>query len=137
MAKELSAAARSFLEEKRFAVLATINRDGTPQQTVMWYELRDNMIVMNTAGGRIKDRNLKRDQRVSVCVSDGYTFVTIAGTVRLDDNQQVAQADIRRLAIRYHGEEEGNRQANEQFSKQHRISIYLPLEHVLTYGFDE
>jgi predicted pyridoxine 5'-phosphate oxidase superfamily flavin-nucleotide-binding protein len=30
---------RDFLNERRFAVLATINKDGTPQQTVMWYEL--------------------------------------------------------------------------------------------------
>ena len=49
---------RAFLNEKRFAVLATINKDGTPQQTVMWYELQGDEIMMNTAHGRLKDRNL-------------------------------------------------------------------------------
>ena len=37
---------RAFLEEKRFAVLATIKRDGSPQQTVMWYELQGDQIMM-------------------------------------------------------------------------------------------
>src|SRR6266508_4604754 len=93
---------RAFLEEKRFAVLATTNRDGTPQQTVMWYELRDDHVLMNTARGRTKDRNLLQDRRISVCVEDGYRFVTIAGTAQLFDEQERAQADIRALATRYH-----------------------------------
>ena len=50
----LSDAARAFLAEKRFAVLATISRDGLPHQTVMWYELRGDDIIMNTAAGRVK-----------------------------------------------------------------------------------
>lgn len=137
MAKELSATARAFLEEPRFATLATINSDGTPQQTAIWYELRGDTIVMNTAAGRVKDRNIKRDQRISVCVVDGDTFVTISGAARLNDDQQVAQEDIKRLAIRYDGEEEGNRESAERFSKQHRVTIYLPLDHVIVYGFDE
>jgi PPOX class probable F420-dependent enzyme len=125
---------RAFLEEPRFAVLATTNEDGTPQQTAMWYLLRDDMIVMNTALSRVKHNNLLRDPRISICVADGYRYVTIAGTARLDDNEQVAQADIRELAIRYDGQEEGERQAREQFAKQRRISIYLPLSRVIVYG---
>jgi len=64
---ELSESVRRFLAEPRFAVLATINADGTPQQSVMWYELRDGYILMNTAAGRVKDLNVRRDPRVSVC----------------------------------------------------------------------
>src|SRR5579862_1214537 len=131
MAKELSSAAKAFLSEVHFATLATINPNGTPQQTVMWYEFRDDMIVMNTARGRVKAQNLERDRRISVCFEDGYNFITISGTARLDDDPQVTQSDIRRLAIRYHGAEAGARQAEEVFSKQQRISIYLPIEHVL------
>ena len=51
---------RAFLEEERFAVLATVNANGSPQQTVMWYELRGDTIVMNTIRGRKKDSNLLR-----------------------------------------------------------------------------
>lgn len=64
--------ARAFLDEQRFGVLGTINPDGTIQQTVMWYLLRGDQIVMNTVRGRKKDRNVLRDRRVSICVEDGY-----------------------------------------------------------------
>jgi PPOX class probable F420-dependent enzyme len=136
MAKELTAKASEFLGGQQFAVLATINPDGTAQQTVMWYELRDNMIIMNTTKTRIKGQNLRRDARISVCVADGYRFVTIAGTAQLNDDVATAQADILRLAIRYHGEEKGAKQA-EMFSKQDRVSIYLPIERIVIYGFDD
>ena len=76
MAIALSDKAREFLNEKRFAVLATINKDGTPQQTVMWYELQGDEVMMNTAQGRLKDRTLARDPRTSICIEDGQRFVT-------------------------------------------------------------
>ena len=132
----LSPAARAFLSEKRFAVLATINANGTPQQTVMWYELRDNTIVMNTTATRVKGRNLARDRRISICVADGYRYVTIAGEATLVEERATAQADIHQIAIRYHGEEKAARQMDEQFSKQERVSIYLPVERAIAYGFE-
>ncbi|HEX8982038.1 MAG TPA: PPOX class F420-dependent oxidoreductase [Ktedonobacterales bacterium] len=125
---------RAFLEEKRFAVLATINEDGLPHQTVMWYELRGDHIMMNTKVSRVKHNNLSRDSRISICVEDGYRFVTISGVAQLNDDQAVGQADIHALAVRYHGEEEGARQA-EQFAKQQRVTILLPLSHVIVSGF--
>jgi PPOX class probable F420-dependent enzyme len=127
----LDATVRSFLEEQRFAVLATINDDGTPQQTVMWYALQGDTVMMNTKFSRVKHTNLLRDQRISICVADAYRYVTIAGVARLDDNQSVAQTDIRALAIRYHGQEKGDQQAAEKFVREQRISIYLPLTHVI------
>jgi PPOX class probable F420-dependent enzyme len=133
----LSDAARSFLAERRFAVLATISEDGLPHQTVMWYELRGDDIIMNTAAGRVKDMHLRRESRVSICVEDQYRYVTISGPVELNDDQTVAQDDIRRLAIRYHGEEAGARQARDVFSKQHRITLRLPIQRVIEYGLDE
>ena len=133
----LSDAVRSFLAEQRFAVLATIGADSVPRQTVMWYELRGDTIVMNTAAGRLKDTLLRRDPRASVCVEDGYRYVTIAGTIQIVDDPATAQEDIRRLAVRYDGEEDGNRQARESFSTQQRVSLYLPIERVLARDLDE
>jgi PPOX class probable F420-dependent enzyme len=127
----LDATVRDFLNEKRFAVLATINADGSPQQSVMWYELRGDTIMMNTTPSRVKGKNLQRDLRISICVEDDYHYVTISGVAQLNDDQAVAQADIRALAIRYHGQEEGDRQARDMFAKQQRVSIYLPITHVV------
>lgn len=133
---ELSPAARAFLEEPRFCVFATIGKSGLPQQTVLWYELQGDTIMMNTAPGRVKDHNLRRDPRASFCVEDGYRYLTITGTCELQsDDQEQAQADIARLAVRYEGPERGEQMAANQFRKQRRETIRLRVERVDAHGF--
>ena len=131
MKQKLTDVARAFLAEKRFAVLATINRDGTPQLTTMWYELQGDEVLMNTADGRVKAHNLRRDQRVAICVEDGYNYVTLSGMVRLDDDQATAQADIQRLATRYHNPAKAEQMMRDTFSKQQRITIRMTIERVV------
>jgi PPOX class probable F420-dependent enzyme len=131
---ELGDDARTFLQETRFGVLATVNADGSPQQTVMWYELRGDTIVMNTKRGRQKDRNLHRDPRASLCVEEGYRYVTLTGTISTNDDQVVAQADIAALARRYHGPEKGDEMARDEFSRQERVTLTLQIERVETHG---
>ena len=132
---ELTPAARAFLEEKRFAVLATVNRDGSPQQTVVWYELQGDQIMMNTKRGRRKDRNLVRTPIASICVEDRLRYVTISGSVELIDDQKIAQRDIERLATSYSGPESAARQVAAQFSKEERVTIRLRIDGVEVYGF--
>lgn len=136
MDQQLTDRARRFLEEHRFAVLATINPDGTPQQSPVWYEIQDDEIMMNTRRGRVKDHNLRRDPRCSICVEDGYTWLTIVGTARLIDDQETAQADIKHLSTINHGEEIAERQMANQFSKQIRVTIRLSIEHVMGENLD-
>jgi PPOX class probable F420-dependent enzyme len=120
--------------EPRFAVLATMSQDGPPQQTVMWYELRGDMIMMNTAEGRIKSGNLRRDPRISLCIEDGYRYLTITGRAALETEQGPAQADIAALALRYHDEAKAREMISE-FRAQHRISIYMSIDTVVPHGF--
>ncbi len=128
---QMSEEARAFLSEgKKYAVLATIGKDGVPQQTQMWYELQGDQIMMNTAQGRKKADYLARDKRISLCVIDGYPFITLTGTVELDDDQTLAQADIKRLATRYSGPEQAE-QMMANFSKQHRITLRMTIERVI------
>lgn len=129
---QLSDSLRTFLDEPRFAVLATIARDGTPQLTTMWYELQGDEIMMNTADGRVKASNLRRDPRIAICFEDGYSYVTIYGKAELDDNQEVAQADIARLARRYHDAEQAEQMISQQFLKQRRVSIRMSIERVVS-----
>ncbi len=131
MARALSEKARALLQERRFAVLGTINKDGSPQLTTMWYLLDGDVILMNTKAGRTKERNMRRDPRISVCIEDGYSYVTISDTVEMVDDPQVAQRDIYRLAVRYNGEEEARRQMEGQFSKETRVTLHLKLEHII------
>jgi PPOX class probable F420-dependent enzyme len=123
---QLAESVRTFLAEPRFAVLATINKDGTPQQSVMWFELRGDQIMMNTAQGRLKDRNIRRDNRASICLEDGYAYLTISGTVELNDDQAVAQADIKALAHRYNGPDANT----AHFQQEQRITWLLSIDKV-------
>ncbi|GAC1520557.1 MAG: PPOX class F420-dependent oxidoreductase [Ktedonobacteraceae bacterium] len=134
MAVGLSEKAHAFLREKRFAVLATLNKDGTPQLSIMWYLLEDDgTIMMNTKVGRAKERNMRRDPRISVCFEDGYNYLTISGRVEMIDDPQVAQQDIYRLSARYHGVENARMQMEKQFSQEQRVTLRLKPEHTVEY----
>ncbi len=70
------------LEEKNFAFFATLMRDGSPQITPVWidYEKDTNTILINTAEGRLKQKNILKDPRISLSVvnhSNLYEMVTI------------------------------------------------------------
>ena len=125
---------RDFLAESRFAVLATVMPDGRIQQTVMWYELRGNDIIMNTKAGRVKHQNVHREPRVSICFEDGYRYLTIDGRVaETIDDQEIAQADILGLARRYHPhrpeEEHG------YFKREQRETLVIAIDNVIANGF--
>jgi PPOX class probable F420-dependent enzyme len=129
--KSLSERARAFLEERRYAVLATINENGSPQTSVMWYMLDGDTIVMNTKAGRVKHRNMVRDPRISLCFEEGEIYVAINGSVEMIDDPEIAQRDIYLLALRYNGEEIARRQMADQFSKEHRVTLHLRFEHIV------
>ena len=135
MTRPITDEMRAFLSEVRFGVVGTTNPNGSPHVTVMWYLYEDDDIVFNTARGRLKDRNLARDPRASFLVADGYTFVRVDGSVRTIDDLAKAHDDIRRMAIRYTGEEKGEKQFRDTFSKQVRISYRLRVAEVYAQGF--
>ena len=133
---QLSDDVRTFLEEARFAVLATVNANGSPQQTVMWYELRGDTIVMNTRRGRKKDRNLIRDPRVSLCIEDGFRYVTLEGSIEMVDDPATGQADIAALARRYHNAAKAEQMVRDEFAFQERVTLLLHVERADVHGFD-
>ena len=126
---------REFLEEKRFAVVGTVNPDGSPHLAVMWYLLDGDDIVVNSAQGRLKDRNLAADPRMSVLIADGYRFVRLDGRAKIDHDQTTAQADIRRLAVLNYGAAKADEAMRDRFSKQHRITYRLPIRRMYADGF--
>lgn len=135
---KLSQRELDFLNDVRFGVLATVNADGSPQQTVMWYlPIDGDTILMNTKKGRIKDKNLMRDGRASLCVEDGQTYVSMRGTITVDNDAPNGQETMRAVTTRYVGEAEAARQMDEMYSKQHRIALTLTIESVDTHGFED
>lgn len=133
---DLTPEQRKFLDEKRFAVVGSKNPDGSPHLAVMWYVLDGDDIVVNSAQGRVKDRNLATDPRMSVLVADGYRWIRIDGRARIEHDQKIAQADIRRLAARYYEDERKvDESVKNNFGKQHRITYRLPIRRVASEGF--
>lgn len=120
---------RTFLTDAlRFASIATIDPDGMPRPTTVWYELAGNEVVLNSAVGRRWPSNLLRDPRMSISVldgGDGYRWVGLTGEVRAVTDQATAQADIARLARRYHAAEpdKAERLIRDRFERQERISF--------------
>jgi len=136
MPSKLTPAQRAFLKEKRFAVVGTSNPDGSPHLAVMWYLVDGDDIVVNSARGRIKDRNLAQDPRMSIVVEDEYRWIRIDGRARIEHDQTTAQADIRRLASRYYEDESKvDESVRNNFSKQHRITYRLPTQRIAGEGF--
>lgn len=134
---KLSKRELDFLGEVRFGVLATVNADGSPQQTVMWYLPVDgDTILMNTKKGRVKDKNLVRDGRVSLCVEEGQRYVAMRGTIVVDNDAERGQETMRAVTTRYVGADEAAKQMEEMYSKQHRITLTLKIDSVDTHGFE-
>ena len=78
----LSEAILRLIDGKNYAVLATVNPDGSPQTSVVWVGRDGDDLLMSTVEGRVKDRNMRRDPRVSVSVidsSDPENYVELRG----------------------------------------------------------
>lgn len=131
MTEDLTGEARAFLERPLFGTLATINADGSPNQAVIWYELRDGAFLINSREGRVWPRNLRRDPRASLAVEDAYNWIGIRGTVEIVDDQERAQADIAALAHRYHAAEPDVAERKiANFRAQQRVSFLLRPEKI-------
>jgi PPOX class probable F420-dependent enzyme len=100
----------NLFEGKNFAFLATLMKDGSPQVTPTWVDIdkNNNMILINTAKGRIKHRNVSKDPHVAVSVvdfSNPYHMVTVRGRVVEQVDGKEADEHIDKLAKKYLGKD--------------------------------
>ena len=105
---ELTEKARRLVEEPNFGYLATVMPDGSPQVSPVWVDLEDGYVRFNTATGRVKDQNVRRDPRVAISVADRnnqYDKVDIRGRVVDIVEGDEAEQHIDSLAKKYIGEE--------------------------------
>jgi len=120
--------AREVLERAdKFGTLATLETDGAPLQAVLWYALRGDSILVNSAVGRRWPTNLLREPRYSFVVEDRYDWVGVRGLAEALSDPDEAQVDIAALARRYHADdpEKAERLIRERFQRQERISFLL------------
>lgn len=126
---KLNPAARALLDEPVLAHLATVGGDGSPHVTPVWVDVEGDDVVINTAHGRAKTRNLRRLAKVAVSVvdpQDPYRVVALQGAVA-DITTDDADAHIDRLARKYLGVDTyPMRQPGEQ-----RVKVRIRPERVL------
>jgi len=94
-------------ETKAFANLATVQPDGTPQVTPVWFDFVDGKLRINTAAGRVKHRNMTKNSAVAVAITDPanpYRYLQIRGHVA-NITEEGADAHIDHLAMKYMGKE--------------------------------
>ena len=91
--------------KKAFLYLSTIMPDGTPQVTPVWFNTDRTFILINTAEGRIKDRNMRAHPEVALCIADPvnpYRYLQIRGNV-VAFSTKGADDHIDALAAKYKG----------------------------------
>jgi len=125
----LNTAARALLAQPVLAHLATVGPDGSPHVTPVWVDVEGDDVVINTADGRAKTRNLRGSAKVAVSVvdpQDPFRVVALQGVVA-DVTTDDAEAHIDRLAQKYLGVDTyPMRQPGEQ-----RVKVRIRPERVL------
>ena len=129
---EIPKAYLDLFSKPAFAHLVTLMPDGSPQVTPVWVDLDGNTVIVNTAKGRLKDRNMKRDPRVALAVSDPanpYRYVQVRGRVS-DITENGGDAHIDKMAKKYLNQDTyPYRQPGEV-----RVVYRITPEHVQAYG---
>lgn len=93
------------LEKQAFANLGTLMKDGSPQVTPVWVDYDGKFVRINSAKGRVKDKNIRRDPRVSVSIQDPanpYRYLEIRGKV-VEITETGADDHINKLSQKYLG----------------------------------
>ena len=132
MTQKLSEEQRGIFSKKTFAHLATRMKDGSPQVSPVWVDTDGDYIVVNSAKGRLKDRNMRADPRVALSVTDPddpYIAIMVRGRVA-KITEEGADAHIDKMAKKYLGQD----QYPYRTSDEVRVLYYIEPERVGTMG---
>ncbi len=108
MAESIPEKYLDLFKKPAFAHLATLMRDGSPQVTPVWVDYDEKYVRVNSALGRVKDKNMRRDPRVSLSIQDPenpYRYLEIRGKV-VEITQNGADDHINKLSQKYLGKPE-------------------------------
>jgi PPOX class probable F420-dependent enzyme len=103
MADKIPDAFKEVLNRRGFAHLATLMKDGSPQVTPVWYDFDGTHIRINSAKGRLKDKNMRRNKQVALSIQDPdnpYRYLAIRGNID-EITEDGADAHIDSLAKKY------------------------------------
>ena len=123
---------REFLENPYYIVATTLRSDGSPHNTVVWVDVDDDGVSINTTAGGAKARHVRDDPRMAIMVvnpQNGYHWLSINGRGELTTDGADAQID--RLSKKYLGQYPyPYRRPGEE-----RVSIRIHADRIEGYGF--
>ena len=132
MAEKIEGRARELLEEPNFVAVATNREGGSPDVKVVWADVEDGHVVLNSAEGRKWPERLRKDPRVTVTVvnhENPYEYAVIRGRLA-DDTHEGADENIDKLAKKYLNKDKYPfRKEGEQ-----RVIFRIAPEHVTVHG---
>ncbi len=107
MAEKIPERFKDLFAKVAYANLATVMPDGSPQVTPVWFDYDGKCLRINSAKGRIKDKNMRRNKKVAVSIQDpdnAYRYLALRGTVE-EITEEGADAHIDSLAKKYLGKD--------------------------------
>ena len=129
-----------FLDERRNAVVATLNPGGTPQLSPVWYIMDGGKMYISTSDRSVKMRNLRRDPRISVCVEGGpndFRYVTLTGRASFVEYGERLQEEMRWRVIRkYYDSDEDARAYLDSTDDGTQVIIVLNPERVVSNNYN-
>jgi PPOX class probable F420-dependent enzyme len=109
-------------ETRAFAFLATSMKDGSPQVTPVWFDMDGERIRINTARGRVKEKNMKARRQVALAIidpDDPYRYIQVRGRV-VEIREAGAREHIDRLSEKYTGNPE-----YQNYRGETRVIFYI------------
>ena len=107
MAEKIPEEFKDLFGKVAYANIATVMPDGTPQVTPVWFDYDGNYLRVNSAKGRVKDKNMRRNKNVALSIQDpdnAYRYLAVRGKVD-DITEEGADAHIDSLAKKYLGKD--------------------------------
>ncbi|MBI3960789.1 MAG: PPOX class F420-dependent oxidoreductase [Chloroflexi bacterium] len=130
----------SFLQEARHAIVGTVDRNGAPQLSPVWYIYEEGRFYIGITSDTAKYRNLRRDPRISLCIDGGredVRTVMIAGRAELYDKAHPLQVTMRwRLISHYIADVEEARRYAESSRDWDAVLVVVTPQKMITQNFD-
>lgn len=103
---ELTVKDLEYLTGTDYATFVTVNADGSLHASITWVDAAEGFVLVNTARGRVKDRNVRADPRVAILAlrgGDAYDWISVSGEVVDIEEGERAERHIDELSFRYDG----------------------------------
>ncbi|MEJ2011402.1 MAG: PPOX class F420-dependent oxidoreductase [Anaerolineales bacterium] len=117
-------------ETRAFAILATLMKDGSPQATPVWFDMERGRFRINTARGRVKEKNMKTRRRIALAIldpDDPYRYMQVRGRV-VEITEAGARDHIDSLSGKYTGNAE-----YQNYRGETRVIFYIQPDSISTH----